>query len=44
MEGVITFHENERMEMPFIFTKEEITPLTVHARLFDGLVLAWVTT
>jgi phosphopantetheinyl transferase len=44
LDGAITFHENEWMELPFIFCKEEIIPITIHAKIFDDWVLAWVAT
>lgn len=43
--GAITFHSNnERLDLPFVFLKEEGRSLCVEARLFDQLVLAWVAT
>jgi phosphopantetheinyl transferase (holo-ACP synthase) len=42
--GAITFHENDWMELPFIFSKEYPIPLTVYAKIFEGVVLAWVAT
>jgi 4'-phosphopantetheinyl transferase EntD len=44
LSGAITFQENVWMQLPFVFFKDEIIPLTVHCKLFDDLVLAWVTT
>jgi 4'-phosphopantetheinyl transferase EntD len=44
LEGAITFHENEWLELPFVFSKESRIPLTVHAKIFDDWVLAWLAT
>jgi 4'-phosphopantetheinyl transferase EntD len=44
LNGAITFHENEWMELPFIFCKEETIPLIIHAKIFDDWVLAYVLT
>jgi hypothetical protein len=32
------------MELPFVFSKEGKTRLTVHAKIFDDWVLAWLAT
>lgn len=40
--GEIVFHGDEWMQLPFVFKKYKEVNLTVHARVFDGLVLAWV--
>ncbi|WEK33793.1 MAG: 4'-phosphopantetheinyl transferase superfamily protein [Candidatus Pseudobacter hemicellulosilyticus] len=42
--GPITFGPNEWVSLPFEFRKDSIIPLTVTARVFDPLVLAWVAT
>lgn len=42
--GVIVFHADNWIEVPFRFQKHHPVPLTVHARIFDGLVLAYVIT
>jgi phosphopantetheinyl transferase len=44
MRGNIIFRQNQWMALPFIFTCEEPVYLTVHAKIFDDLVLAWVAT
>ena len=40
--GPVSFHPNEWMDLPFSFAKENSVSLTVSARIFDGLVLAFV--
>ena len=40
--GAVIFHPNEWIELPFSFNKEEPVFITVSARLFNGLVLAFV--
>lgn len=40
--GAVTFHPNEWMDLPFYFAKEHPVNLIVSARIFDGLVLAYV--
>jgi 4'-phosphopantetheinyl transferase EntD len=42
--GPITFDPNEWVELPFIFKKNAEIPLTVMARVFDPLVMAYVVT
>lgn len=42
--GPITFDPNEWVELPFIFSKNGEMPLTVMARVFDPLVVAYVVT
>lgn len=44
LNGPITFRSNEWLELPFVFRKGEERPLTVEARIFDQLVVAWVLT
>ena len=42
--GAITFKSDETIVLPFIFKKTQSIPLTVEARIFDQLALAWVVT
>lgn len=42
--GPITFKSDETIVMPFVFKKQEPIHLTVEARIFDQLALAWVMT
>lgn len=42
--GPITFDPNEWAELPFIFKKDTEMPLTIMARVFDPLVVAYVVT
>lgn len=42
--GPITFKSDETIVMPFVFKKREPIHLTVEARIFDQLALAWVMT
>ena len=44
LDGVITFHEEEWMELPFVFSKSGIVRLTIHAKIFDDWALAWLAT
>jgi phosphopantetheinyl transferase (holo-ACP synthase) len=46
LSGAVTFDSMETIVMPFIFKKDEQAPvaLTVEARVFDQLALAWVVT
>lgn len=44
LNGPIIFEANEWIELPFLFTKEEELPLTIMARVFDPLVMAYVVT
>lgn len=44
LSGTITSGVNEWVTMPFEFRKGEAVPMTVTARLFDQLGLAWVVT
>lgn len=44
LHGPIVYHSSERIEMPFLFNKEISLPMTVQARIFDPLVLAYVVT
>jgi 4'-phosphopantetheinyl transferase EntD len=40
--GPVSFRADEWIELPFIFKKESIIHLMVYAKIFDGLVLAYV--
>lgn len=40
--GPVLFRADEWIELPFVFNKEETIRLSVHARIFHGLVLAFV--
>ena len=42
LSGPVSFRADEWIELPFIFNKESVIPLIVYARIFDGLVLAYV--
>lgn len=44
LSGAITAGSNEWVTMPFEFRKNTVIPMTVTARLFDQLGLAWVVT
>jgi phosphopantetheinyl transferase len=44
MDGVITTGSDEWITIPFVFKKHENVSLTVKAKTFDGLVLAYVIT
>lgn len=44
LSGPITFKADETIVMPFVFKKQDPVPLTVEARIFDQLALAWVIT
>lgn len=44
LDGAITFGPDEWIKMPFVFKKEGAVPMTVVARVFDPLVMAWVVT
>jgi phosphopantetheinyl transferase len=44
LSGSITFKADETIVMPFVFKKQDPVPLTVEARIFDQLALAWVMT
>jgi 4'-phosphopantetheinyl transferase EntD len=44
LSGPITFKSDETIVMPFVFKKNEPIHLTVEARIFDQLALAWVMT
>ena len=40
--GPVSFRADEWIELPFLFKKESEINLVVYARIFDGLVLAYV--
>jgi phosphopantetheinyl transferase (holo-ACP synthase) len=40
--GEVTFAADETIVLPFAFLKDEPVPLTVEARVFDKVALAWV--
>ena len=42
--GPIIFRADEWIEMPFLFDKGETVPMTIHAKVFNPLVLAYVCT
>ncbi|WP_205510744.1 4'-phosphopantetheinyl transferase family protein [Longitalea arenae] len=44
LNGPITFKADETIVLPFMFRKEAPIALTVEARIFDQLALAWVMT
>jgi 4'-phosphopantetheinyl transferase EntD len=44
LSGPITFKADETIVLPFVFKKLEPVQLTVEARIFDQLALAWVMT
>ena len=40
--GEVTFAADETIVLPFVFLKDEPVPLTVEARVFEQVALAWV--
>lgn len=42
LQSAPTFHASEWMDLKFLFRKDKIQSLKVHAKIFDGLVLAYV--
>ncbi|MBC7830149.1 MAG: 4'-phosphopantetheinyl transferase superfamily protein [Chitinophagaceae bacterium] len=42
LDGAVSFRPNEWIDLPFLFNKDNPMQLTVSARIFDGLVLAFV--
>lgn len=44
LSGPITFKADETIVLPFVFKKQEPISLTVEARIFDQVALAWVMT
>jgi phosphopantetheinyl transferase len=44
LNGTIVFEADEWIRIPFVFQKHQPVKLTVNARTFDGLVMAYVVT
>jgi phosphopantetheinyl transferase len=44
LKGPMVFSSSEKIELPFIFQKQTPIPITVEAKIFAPLVLAWVVT
>jgi phosphopantetheinyl transferase len=44
LNGDIQFSQDELISLPFLFTKNEMRYCTVHAKMFNGFVLAWLHT
>jgi phosphopantetheinyl transferase len=44
LNGDIQFSRDELISLPFLFTKDEMRYFTVHAKMFNGFVLAWLHT
>jgi 4'-phosphopantetheinyl transferase EntD len=44
LNGAISFSDDESISLPFLFTKNEMCYFNVHAKIFGGLVLAWLHT
>jgi 4'-phosphopantetheinyl transferase EntD len=44
LNGAVVFTENDFIALPFLFMKEYMRYFTIHARIFDDLVLAWLHT
>jgi 4'-phosphopantetheinyl transferase EntD len=42
--GPVVFGSNDWIQFPFEFRKDAVVPLTIRARIFDPLVMAYVTT
>lgn len=42
--GPVVFGSNDWIQFPFEFRKDGVVPLTIRARIFDPLVMAYVTT
>ncbi|MET0242668.1 MAG: 4'-phosphopantetheinyl transferase superfamily protein [Flavitalea sp.] len=42
LRGNIIFHADEWIELPFTFSKDKVVELTVMAKIFGDVVLAWV--
>jgi hypothetical protein len=42
--GPVVFGSSDWIELPFEFRKNGVVPLTIRARIFDPLVMAYVTT
>jgi 4'-phosphopantetheinyl transferase EntD len=44
LNGDMVFKEDELIALPFLFMKEYMRYFTIHAKIFDDLVLAWLHT
>ncbi len=44
LDRAISFGPNDIVQLPFLFKKNSMTPLQVHGKIFNPLVLAWVAT
>jgi phosphopantetheinyl transferase len=44
LNGAISFSDDESISLPFLFTKNEMCYFNVQAKIFGGLVLAWLHT
>jgi hypothetical protein len=44
LEGAVSFGADEWIDLPFLFTKENNRSFSVQARIFPGLVLAFLHT
>ncbi len=44
LNGAVVFSEDDFIKMPFLFMKEYMRYFTIHARIFEDLVLAWLHT
>ena len=42
LNGPVTFHSDQILDLPFRLEKESINDMKIEARIFDPLVLAWV--
>jgi hypothetical protein len=42
--GPVVFGSSDWISFPFEFRKDGLVPLTIRARIFDPLVMAYVTT
>jgi 4'-phosphopantetheinyl transferase EntD len=44
LNGAVVFTDEDLISLPFLFMKEYMRYFTIHARIFDELVLAWLHT
>lgn len=44
LNGPVKFASNEWLSLPFLFRKNDLQPLSLHARIFEPLVLAYLHT
>ena len=44
LNGPVVYHSNERIQLPFLFLRQQPVELMLEARIFDPLVLTWVVT